>query len=175
MLREFLEGFGSLVELTRVFGPEVVHGVVAAPDDSIVLGETVVVELVVGVGQPLAASPTDGIELCFREGLGGHAIVVHGHDVVLHLAQQRRIGVGRQRHSGRPHRPERGLNDDTHAVLAKVDRLGVLIDPNTQFQGHPFEAPGQTHRVEHRRPVFAPQAADVGGRMHLGSHGILVE
>ena len=42
---------------------EVVDGVVAAPQDAVVLGQPVVVELVGVVGEALAVAPADGVEL----------------------------------------------------------------------------------------------------------------
>ena len=56
---QLLEGRRAPVELRPDPAPEVVDGVVAAPQDPVVGGQPEVVELVVGVGQALAPLPAD--------------------------------------------------------------------------------------------------------------------
>ena len=84
------------LQLGRHPAPPVVDGVVAAPQDPVVLGEPVVVELVGDVGQALAVAPADRRQLRRRERLGHHAVVVDRHDVVAQPAQQRLERVGAQ-------------------------------------------------------------------------------
>ena len=165
----------ALLELLRHLAAEVVDGVVATPQDPVVLREPVVVELVGHVGEALSAHPTDRRPLVRRQGLRRERVVVDRRDVVLHAPQQRREGVGAQRDLARADTAEGRRGHDPDAVVLDARDLRVLVDPHAQRLGRGLEPPHQAGGVDERRPVPPPQAGAIGGGVDLGLHGLLVE
>ena len=78
-----------------------VDGLVAAPEDPIVVGQSVIVEPVAGVADPLPVPPADLIELLTRERLADQHVVVDRDDVAAELPAQRRKRVGGEQDPGR--------------------------------------------------------------------------
>src|SRR5580692_1462463 len=94
---KLVEGPRALFELETDAIPEVVDGVVAAPENSRVRGEPVVVELVAAVADALPVCPADGRPLRAREWFGDEHIVVHRKGERPEPAQERPVRIGGQR------------------------------------------------------------------------------
>ena len=94
VLGQQLEGLLPLVEARADAAPEVVDRVVAAEQNPVVGSQSVVVELVGAVADPLSVLPSDARQSVVVERLGRERVVVDRHDVRPHSPDQRREGVG---------------------------------------------------------------------------------
>ena len=175
MFAELRPRFGSALEFGVHLAAPVVHRVVAAPQDAVVFGEPVVVELVGDIAEPLAVGPAQFVELCPRQRFGDHAVVVDRGDVLAHSLQQRLERVGGQRHLAGADAAEWGFDEHTHAVFLDGGGLGVFVDAHTQRHRGGLQPPHQASRVDDGGAVFAPQPAGVGGRVHLSTHRRSIE
>ena len=63
------EAFRTLRQRLVASAPEVIDGVVTAPEDAVVFGLAQVMKLIATVGNPVAADPTDGAQLSIVERL----------------------------------------------------------------------------------------------------------
>jgi hypothetical protein len=97
--RQQREGGGPLFQLSCDGVAVVVYGVIAAPQDPVVVGQPVVVKLVGGVEQALPATPAERRHSLRRQRLGHQHVVVHGCDVAADVADQRREAVGGEHHA----------------------------------------------------------------------------
>ena len=139
----------------------VVDRVVAAPQDPVVGRAPEVVELVAGVGHPLAAAPADRSPRCAgRQRLGHQRVVVDGHE---HRDEPPQPAAVRRRPDehlrGRDHAParRRGPRRRPPAAAGRSTRDPSKIRPAAALHG-PCEAPGELGRVQHhgalgRRPA----------------------
>ena len=155
---------------------EVVDRVVAAPEDPVVRGEPVVVELVAGVvdALPVAASrsrpaarPTAARSSARSRRpapcASGPASRATG-TRWCRGRRGRRAPCGRTRSAPpRPRRPWRGRD------------VGVLVDPDAEPLGGVGQPPGQPGRVHQRVVVAVPEAGEVRRRADLGADRVAVE
>ena len=128
MLRQLGPGFGSALELRVDLAAPVIDHVVAAPQDSVVLGESVVVELVRDVAESLTVGPANVGQLCGCERLGDHAVVVDRNHVMVQPLEQWLERVCCKCNFASAHCAERGAHNDTHAVFVDRDRFGVFVN-----------------------------------------------
>ena len=146
----------------------VVDRVEATPQDPVVGGQPVVVELVPGVGEALPVPPSDAGQLGGRQRLGHQRVVVHRHEVVPEPAQQRPVAAGAERHPARQHGAVPGEDPQPGPALAgHACHRGVLVDAHPGSQAGPAQPPGQPGRVKHEARVAVPHPAQVGGRGDL--------
>ena len=125
--------------------------------------------------RPWRCFPSDAVELFRGQRFGHQAVVVHGDHVLRDAFQQRLVGVRAEHDLGAAHRAERRAHRHAGAVAGDVGCLGVLVDPHPEFLGDAFEFPRQLRRIDERRPTGPEQAADVGGRVDLCAHRVLIE
>jgi hypothetical protein len=116
-----------------VAGPDVpavvVDRVVAAPQDPVVRGHPVVVELVGQVADPLPVPPADAAELARRQRLGDQDVVVHRHGVQPDPADQAAERVRAQRGLAGGDRRVRGRQGQPGPVAPDAEHRGLLEDP----------------------------------------------
>ncbi len=142
-----VRGVGLLVRRVDA-AREVVVRVVAAEEHPIVERPSVVVELVAGVGQSLAALPADRVELRRRQGLGHEDVVVdreHPRTEPLEHALRR----VRADHDA-PRMDRARVQRHADAVALGVESRGarVLVEPDAERLGGPGQPPDEAGRVD---------------------------
>lgn len=120
-----------------------VDGVVSTPQDLVVRGAALVMELVADIRQALVLTPTDRIEMGWRERLGGQHVIVDRQHRIAKPLEQRGEAVGCQRDFSCIDGHDRGVNCDACIVggLVERDGLGVLVDAHAAFERSGFESP----------------------------------
>ena len=175
MLRQLGPCFGTTLEFRVDLAAPVVDHVVAAPEDAVVLGESVVVELVRDVAESLTVGPTNVGQLCGCERLGDHAVVVDRNHVMVQPLEQWLERVCCKCNFASAHCAERRAHDDTHAVFVDRDRFGVFVNGDAKRLGCGLETPHKSGWVDNGRAIFAPQATRVGRGVDLAAHCCAVE
>ena len=169
------EGLVALLVLRLDLAAVVVDRVVATPENAVVVGQPVVVELVGRVADALPVVPADGGQLLGGERLGHQRVVVDRHEEVLQPPQQRLEHPRAERDLARLDGAVRGEQFHARAgVLHGADRR-ALVDAHAQGEAGLAEPPGQPGGIEHGAAVALPLAADVRGRVHLRPDLLLVE
>ena len=151
-------------------GPaEAIDRVQPAPEDAIVRGQSVVVELVRPLADSLASLPADRGALRRVERLAHQRVVVHGSDVAAQRAKQGREGAGRQDHPARAHAPLWRDQLDAGRPVAQVAGRRVLEQPYAGVKCRAPQAEGELARVDERRARALEQPSVVGRGCDLGT------
>ena len=171
-----LECDGALIVRRPDLAAEVIDGVVAAPQDPVVRGEAVVVELVAQISQALPVAPADRPSLLRRERLGDQHVVIDRNGVPAHTPDQGREGVGAERHVPRGHgRSLLGVQPQILPGPIDPRDRGVLGDPDAERLGGAGQAPGELGGVEQGGVIAVPDTRKVGRRVDLGPYLLLAE
>ena len=155
-------GLGVELEVASALAAKLIDRVEAAPQNGVVLGESVVVELITGVGDPFSAPPTDTGHLLVTERLGDERVVVDRHHVAARLANEGRKDVGREGHPGCGHGAVGGVHADRVLDVFEPLNLGVLKDLHAQRLTGPLEAPHQAGGIHERVAIDVKERAFVG-------------
>ena len=150
---------------------EVVQRVPPTPQDSVVGGEAVVVELVAHVGQSLPAHPAQGRQLRRRQGLSSQYVVVDRCHPLSDGPNRRSVGVSGHYH---PVRCDRAVvGPDPNAAQGGLQRPdgAVVVEADAQALGSAPQAPSQAGRVQHHRAVGYQQPGPVYRRVDPGPGG----
>ena len=153
----------------------VVYGVIATPQDAVVVGQPVVVKLVGGVEQALPAAPAERRHLLRRQRLGHQHVVVHGGDVAADGPDQRREAVGGQHDPLGPQPATRRRQHHAVGQLVQRRHRRQLVQAHAQLDAGAAKTPCQAGRVDQRGAAPLPDAAQVGGRVDLRAHLVLAE
>ena len=175
MLGQQRERRGALVALRADAAAEVVDRVVAAPEDPVVVGLAVVVELVGEVGEALAPAPADRVALRRRQRLGDEHVVVDRHDVAADRAHERREGARGQQRAAGEHAAAGRVRAHAGAVARQRRGRRALVDLRAGRLRRAGEAPAQPGRDRRARSRRAATPADVGRRVDLRAHRGRVE
>ena len=142
----------------------VVDRVVAAPQDAVVVGEPVVVELVAGVGHPVPVRPADRRPLLAVERRGDQRVVPHRHHEGPQPADQRPERVGGEHGLAGPDLAVRRA-EHHHAAAGAAGAAGaqrldrrVLVQPDAGAQAGVAQAARQPRRVDHGHAVAVEHA-----------------
>src|SRR5262249_55935841 len=156
---------GALIKPGCDLAAVVVDRVVAAPQDPVIRGEPVVVELVAGIADALPVPPADAGQLGRRERSGHEHVVIHRHEEIPEPAQQWRDRPGRERRPVGQNAALRCGQREAPALPAGLvaDRSngGVLVDPYPGGQAGLPEPPGEPGRVDGRTTIAIPKPAKV--------------
>ena len=153
---------------------EVIDGVVSTPQDPVVRGQPVIVELVGAVPDSLACSPADAVQLGVGEWFGAQDVVVNRNGIEPVSAQQTTEHVGGQHGPRGSDSPRRGGHRDGVAVAPDSQCGGLLVDPHTGLHA----CAGQLHHQPggvHDRAVFGEQAGPIRRRIDLFADRRLIE
>ena len=156
---ELVEGGAALLELDVDAVAEVVDGVVAAPENPRVGGQTVVVKLIAAVADALSMRPADRCQLRGRQWLGDEHVVVDGEDERTQPREQRPIRIGRQRHAARGDAPVIGGQPDPLRLGADTQHRGVLVQPHAGVEARAAQPPREPRRVDDRGAIVDPHSA----------------
>jgi len=96
MRGELRVGLGIEVKVAASLAAELIDRVVPAPEDGVVLRQSVVVELVARIGDTFSMRPADALHLGVSEGFCDKRIVIDGSDILAGLANERGEHVGRK-------------------------------------------------------------------------------
>ena len=140
---------------------EMINGIVAAPENSIVGGQPVVVKLVGLIAEPLTILPAKGGELIAAEGFGHEHVVPDRNRCSLHTSDRSLERVGRQQTLACAYPPRFGANLHPRAMAGKPLHGCLLVDAHPQLANRPQKAPCQPGRI-HDRPVRGIHAPQVG-------------
>ena len=102
----------------------------AAPEDAVVVGQSVVVEPVAAVAETLAVPPADRLELGRAQRLGDQHVVVDRGDVAVGGAQRGGVGAGAE--DGAAGADRAGGSADAHPLAVALQAGGgrALVDPH---------------------------------------------
>ena len=127
-----------------------VDGVVTAPQDPVVRGQPVVVELVAQVADALPVPPPDRGELRRAERLGHQHVVIDRHDVGPQPAHQRGERVGAERDLLGPQHAVAGPHGHAVRVAGQAGGRRALGDADADPLAGGGQPPGEPGRLDHR-------------------------
>ncbi len=139
----------------------VVRRLVAAPQDPVVGAQPEVVEPVRGVGEALAASPSDRVAPGLGQRLGHQHVVVDRNGHQPQPTQQRRERVRGQHGVPGVHGTRVGAHAHPRAVAGEVADRAVLVHAHAEVTAGPAQSPCESGRLHHGGPPPVPQPAQV--------------
>ena len=172
--RELAEGLRPVFVPGVDSATVVVDRVVPTPQNPVVGGQAVVVELVGGIADTLPGTPADTVELVVRQRLSGHRVVVNRDRVKSIAAEQAGKDIGGQHYLPSGDGPGRG--DDLDCAGVAVDHSGnrVLVNPDAFLRTGPCQFDHQSGGIDNRA-VRIQQPCPVGRRVDLGADRIPVQ
>ncbi len=175
MTGQFGVGLGVELKVTSRLAAKLVDRVVATPEDGVVLGEPVVVELIAGVGNAFATVPANARHLLVGEWLCDECVVIDGRHVATGLANERGKDIRREGHFPRSDGAVGGVNPDSvFDVLQPLD-FGVLEYANAERLAGSLQSPDQAGRIDESRAVNVEERAFVRRGVNASLHLLFTE